>query len=296
MKRRVRKFAEGGMEDFEDKALPKVKPRDLEDFEDKAMPKRYSALDALASGEEKGSFDQDVYERAKRFVNKEAAAPKAAKPAAKAAPARPAARMDATPAGQIPGAGSYTAPPSDGSRSMSDTERNILNTLGGVSGLSGLRMAARGAQAAKPTGRALATTETPVTFLGASGRRNVTPAERVGVNKMDRLEGPKSGTPVKGGDSPKQLPPAKAEAKVTRRRIGSEETPPAVAKGRAEAMEANKPVLQAMPKKKSPRSRTREESDDYELRARGGRIGYAKGGQVRGGGCEMRGKTKGKFV
>jgi len=291
MKRRVRKFAEGGMEDFEDKALPKAKPRDLEDFEDKAMPKRYSALDALASGEEKGSFDQDVYERAKRFVNKQAAAPKAA---AKAAPARPAARMDAAPAGQIPGAGSYTAPPSDGSRSMSDTERNILNTLGGVSGLSGLRMAARGAQAAKPTGRALATAETPVTFLGASGRRNVTPAERVGVNKMDRLEGPKSGTPVKGGDSPKQLPPAKAN--VTRRRIGSETPSPAIAKGRAEAMEANKPIMQATPKKKSPRSRTRDEDTDYELRARGGRVGYAKGGQVRGGGCEMRGKTKGRMV
>jgi len=301
MKRRMRKFAEGGMEDFEDKALPKAKPRDLEDFEDKAMPKRYSALDALASGEEKGSFDQDVYERAKRFVNQGPAASvraskPAPKPAAKAAAPASAARVDSTPTGQIPGAGSYTAPPSDGSRSMSDTERNILNTLVGVSGLSGLRMAARGAQAAKPTGRALATTETPVTFLGASGRRNVTPAERVGVNKMDRLEGPKSGTPVKGGDSPKQLPPAKAEANVTRRRIGSEETPPAVAKGRAEAMEANKPVLQAMPKKKSPRSRTRDEDTDYELRARGGRVGYAKGGQVRGGGCEMRGKTKGRFV
>lgn len=304
MKHRVRKFAEGGMEDFEDKALPKAKPRDLEDFEDKAMPKRYSALDALASGEEKGSFDQDVYERAKRFVNKEAAAPKAAskpaskpapKPAAKAAAPAPAARVDSTPTGQIPGAGSYTAPPSDGSRSMSDTERNILNTLGGVSGLSGLRMAARGAQAAKPTSRAVATSETPVTFLGASGRRSVSPAERVGANKMDRLKGPKSGTPVKGGDSPKQLPPAKAEANVTRRRIGSE-TPQAVAKGRAEAMEANKPVLQATPKKKSPRSRTRDEDTDYELRARGGRVGYANGGQVRGGGCEKRGKTKGRFV
>lgn len=291
MKHRTRKFAEGGdLEDFEDKALPKAAPRDLEDYEDKAMPKRYSALEELASGREKGSFDQDVYERAKRFVNKEVAAPRVA---AKPAPVRPAVRMDAAPAGQIPGAGPYTAPPSDGGRSMSDTERNILNTLGGVSGLSGLRMAARGAQAAKPTGRAMATTETPVTFLGSSSRRNVTPAERVGVNKMDRLEGPKSGTPVKGGDSPKQLPPAKAEANVTRRRIGSEETPPAVAKGRAETMEANKPVLQAMPKKKSPRSRTRDEATDYELRAGGGRIGYAKGGQVRGGGCEQRGKTRG---
>jgi len=301
MKRRMRKFAEGGMEDFEDKALPKAKPRDLEDFEDKAMPKRYSALDALASGEEKGSFDQDVYERAKRFVNQGPAASVRAskpvpKPAAKAAAPASAARVDSTPTGQIPGAGSYTAPPSDGSRSMSDTERNILNTLVGVSGLSGLRMAARGAQAAKPTGRALATTETPVTFLGASGRRNITPAKRVGVNKMDRLEGPKSGTPVKGGDSPKQLPPAKAEANVTRRRIGSEETPPAVAKGRAEAMEANKPVLQAMPKKKSPRSRTRDEDTDYELRARGGRVGYANGGSVKGSGCEQRGLRKCKVV
>jgi hypothetical protein len=304
MKRRVRNFTPGGdvsLEDFENKALPKAKPRDLEDFEDKAMPKRYSALDALASGEEKGSFDQDVYERAKRFVNKEAAAPKAAskpapKPATKAAAPASAARVDSTPTGQIPGAGSYTAPPSDGSRSMSDTERNILNTLGGVSGLSGLRMAARGAQAAKPTSRAVATSETPVTFLGASGRRSVSPAERVGANKMDRLEGPKSGVPVKGGDSPKQLPPAKAEANVTRRRIGSETPSPAIAKGRAEAMEANKPIMQATPKKKSPRSRTRDEDTDYELRARGGRVGYANGGQVRGGGCEMRGLRKCRVI
>jgi hypothetical protein len=179
---------------------------------------------------------------------------------------------------------------------MSDTERNILNTLGGVSGLSGLRMAARGAQAAKPTGRALATTETPVTFLGASGRRNVTPAERVGVNKMDRLEGPKSGAPVKGGDSPKQLSPSKAEATAERKKVGSEMPSKSAAKGRAEAMEANKLIMQAMPKKQSPRSRTRDEDTDYELRARGGRVGYANGGQVRGGGCERRGKTRGKFV
>lgn len=65
------------------------------------------------------------------------------------------------------------------------------------------------------------------------------------------------------------------------------------AKGRAKAMEENKPVLQATPKKASPRSRTRDEDVDYELRAKGGRIGYAKGGSVRGGGCEVRGKTRG---
>ena len=67
----------------------------------------------------------------------------------------------------------------------------------------------------------------------------------------------------------------------------------ATVKGRAETMEANKPVLQATPKKASPRARTEERDVDYELRAKGGRIGYAKGGAVRGGGCETRGKTRG---
>jgi hypothetical protein len=54
--------------------------------------------------------------------------------------------------------------------------------------------------------------------------------------------------------------------------------------------------MQATPKKPSPRARTRDEDTDYELRARGGRVGYASGGKVRGGGCERQGKTKGRFV
>jgi hypothetical protein len=61
-------------------------------------------------------------------------------------------------------------------------------------------------------------------------------------------------------------------------------------------MESKKPVMQATPKKPSPRARTRDEDTDYELRARGGRVGYASGGKVRGGGCERQGKTKGRFV
>lgn len=70
----------------------------------------------------------------------------------------------------------------------------------------------------------------------------------------------------------------------------------ATAKGRAETMEANKPVLQATPKKASPRSRTEDRDVDYELRAKGGRIGYAKGGSVKGGGCEQRGLRKCKVM
>lgn len=278
MKRRMRKFAEGGnLEDFEDKALPKSKSRDLEDFEDKAMPKRYSALDELASGREKGSFDQDVYERAKRFVNRggassdssttSRAASAPAKAPAKMAEARASEPSETT--GQIPGAGSYRAPASDGSRAMSDTERNVLNTLGAVSGLSGLRVAAGAARAAQPTSRALATTETPVSFLGASGRRNITPAERIGVNKQELLEGPKAGVRVQGKAGPKQLPPAKADADLAR------ETARAKRTGSSGA----------------PRSRNTVGKDEEMTRR-----GFSKGGSVRGGGCEQRGKTKGRFV
>lgn len=80
---------------------------------------------------------------------------------------------------------------------------------------------------------------------------------------------------------------------VGRRDIQAKRAAAESARGRAETMERNKPVLQATPKKASPRSRTRDEDVDYELRAKGGRIGYAKGGSVRGGGCEIRGKTRG---
>lgn len=83
---------------------------------------------------------------------------------------------------------------------------------------------------------------------------------------------------------------------VGRRDIQAKRAAAESARGRAETMERNKPVLQATPKKASPRSRTRDEDVDYELRAKGGRIGYAKGGSIRGGGCEQRGKTKGRFV
>jgi hypothetical protein len=61
-------------------------------------------------------------------------------------------------------------------------------------------------------------------------------------------------------------------------------------------MESKKPVMQATPKKPSPRARTRDEDTDYELRARGGRVGYAKGGSVKGSGCEQRGLRKCKVV
>jgi hypothetical protein len=70
----------------------------------------------------------------------------------------------------------------------------------------------------------------------------------------------------------------------------------ATAKGRAETMESKKPVMQATPKKPSPRARTRDEDTDYELLARGGRVGYASGGSVKGSGCEQRGLRRCKVV
>lgn len=56
----------------------------------------------------------------------------------------------------------------------------------------------------------------------------------------------------------------------------------------AKAMEEGKPILQARPKRASPRSRTRDEDVEY--------TGLAKGGSVRGGGCEQRGKTRGRML
>jgi len=58
-----------------------------------------------------------------------------------------------------------------------------------------------------------------------------------------------------------------------------------------------KPETSASGKSKtSPRSKTKYDEDTAGTEFRRGGKAYAKGGSVRGGGCEQRGKTRGKFV
>jgi hypothetical protein len=300
--RKYRKFNEGGASD-------------LEDFEDKAMPKRYSALEELASGREKGSFDEDVYARAKRFVDRggDEAAPKAAaKPKPKVA--APTSSSSATSASsgraEIPGAGSYKAPASTGEM-MGETERNVLNTLGAVSGLTGtipLVRTARAAMKPKPN-TALATSETPVTFLGASGRRSMGSPERIGTTPK-ALSGPKAAedTGTKAVELSKESvnrSAAKRAMEGQQRSKEEKELLESTLRGRAGRKDIQsrrpgpkKPEVSASDKAdKAPRGRSSYRDDsDVEFRRGGSTKAYAKGGSVRGGGCESRGKTKGRFV
>lgn len=232
------------------------------------------ALDELASGREKGSFDEDVYARAKRFLERGGKEEPVARPVPKAKPrpsAEPAAERPRSPSApsasassDIPGAGPYRAPASTGEM-LGETERNVLNMLGAVSGLAGMAPAARAVRSAIKPRTELAIPETPVTFLGASGRRSMAAPEK--------LSGPRKALP-----GPKEKP--------------SEGTKSLELSKESVNRAAAKRVMEAGPKKK-PRIKDEEVTD---LTIRDGGSSYARGGSVRGGGCERRGLRKCKVV
>ena len=243
-----------------------------------------AALDELASGREKGSFDEDTYARAKKFLERGGSdAPKAAAPAKPKPKASAPAPAPKAASAEIP-KGGETAPASTGEDTSGPSNMDrIFMGLGAGAGIAGaaklarLSRAEKAAEAAKETAKAAAakfsSPQTAKQVTTETGRRFSPKAE------MEAAE-----STMRGAVGRKQLQAKRAEAGRT-------------AKARAETMERNKPALQATPKKASPRDRTREDREpDYELRAKGGRIGYASGGSVRGGGCESRGKTKGRFV
>lgn len=267
------------------------------------VPKQYSALEELASGREKGSFDEDTYARARRFLERGGdEAPKAAaKPRPKAAPAASSGRAE------IPGAGPYKAPASTGEM-MGETERNILNTLGAVSGLTGtipLVRTARAAMKPKPS-TALATSETPVTFLGASGRRSMGSPDRIGATPKS-LPAPKAAeeTGTKAVELSKESvnrAAAKRAMEGQSRSKEEKELLESTLRGRASRKDIQsrrpgpkKPEVSASDKAdKAPRGRSSYRDDaDVEFRRGGATKAYASGGKVRGGGCEVRGKTRG---
>lgn len=239
-----------------------------------------AALDELASGREKGSFDEDTYARAKKFLERGGSdAPKAAptKPKPKAAAPAPAPAPKAASA-EIP-KGGETAPASTGEDTSGPSNMDrIFMGLGAGAGIAGAAKLARLSRAEKA---AKAAKEAASKFSAPQAAKQVT--TETGRRFSPKAEMEAAESTMRGAVGRKQLQAKRAEAGKT-------------AKARAETMEANKPVLQATPKKASPRARTRDEDVDYELRAKGGRIGYASGGSIRGGGCESRGKTKGRFV
>lgn len=270
------------------------------------------ALDELSSGREKGSFDEDTYARAKRFLErggqdeapKPRPKPKATAPAPKAAPAPTpapapapapkAAEIPKSAASQssravIPGGQQETEveTPTLASRAregMSDTAKKALTAIGPLSmiGLGVGYKAYKASDAAKRAQIARAIREGAESAPVTGGSTAARATSETGRRFSPKAEMEAAESTMRGAVGRKQIQAKRAAAETAR--------------GRAETMERNKPVLQATPKKASPRSRTRDEDTDYELRAKGGRIGYASGGSIRGGGCESRGKTKGRFV
>lgn len=281
--RKYRKFNEGGASN-------------LEDFEDKAMPKRYSALEELASGREKGSLDEDVYARAKRFVERGGdEAPKAAaKPKAKVVPPSGTpggayrgqrSEIPETSASQgsravIPGGGQETEveEPTSTSRmrqGMSDTVKKALAVSGaGALGTLGLGVgykAYKASDAAKRAQIAKAIREgaesAPATGGATAARTTSETGRRFGPKaEMEAAESTMRGA-------------------VGRRDIQAKRA----ARERAESAEGKSSGRTGSTG--APRSRNTVGRDE-EMTSRN----FSAGGKVRGGGCEQRGKTRGKMV
>ncbi len=380
MKKRMRRFGEGGSTEEEDKAeglrlsakdkvgfLERLRMGNIDDPESEAY-KRFGAGRARAArpsvapvaaalARPTPAAEEDELEKYNRGPGIDVPAgpkapmpaaarpamPAAARPAMPVAPARPAAStpdprmleaamsrgrrgMASAPSvpsaaapvsarAEIPGAGPYTAPASTG-RMPGETERNIRNALNAVAGVSGavgagagLRgLLGRGEKGAASGSRALATSETPLTFLGRSGARNVTPPERIGMAPK-ALPGPKetvdTGTKAVGlSKESVNRAAAKKAAEGPQMSKSEKELLESTMRGRASRAEQKakrpapkKPETSASGKSKaSPRSKTKYDEDTAgtEFR-RGGKIkGYASGGSVtRADGCAQRGKTRG---
>lgn len=161
---------------------------------------------------------------------------------------------------------------------------------GGLRSLMGRKGAA---EAAGSTERGLATYETPITFTGRSGAKNMTPLERLAERKVPRLEMGAAKIEQKAGDAGR-LTKAEAKPSAPRQITNKAEEKSSPAKNRQ------------MPKKedfgaakKPDRTRFNEDEGDVEF-GRGGKVKkYASGGSVssassRGDGIAQRGKTKGK--
>lgn len=261
----------------------------------KARHRKFSDGGEVPEG---GRFDSDTYKRARAWMaagspesksEDKPAAKTAAKPATKASTSasysnegKNSAAPKSVDRAEIPKDTGYPAPKAserDRGRPTSDFERNVLNTVGAVSGLRGLKPVLMGAKKAFEAGsasRALAKSETPVTYLGASGRKNVTPKEAIGNTDKPRLKGPTSGDRVTQSPGPKSLPPAKASADAPKL---------SAPKPKMEAPTPKKPAVKVRkPIKASPRERTKFDKYDEGTE-------FKKGGMVRGSGCATKGKN-----
>lgn len=204
---------------------------------------------------------------------------------------------------EIPTGGTARAPASTGEEGMSDTTRNVLNTLQAIGpGVGqGLGTAIRGARAIGPAGRATEAERLASRIEPRLRRSGESVEESVNQARMDMAREPRlrrSGESVE--ESVKQ---ARAEmAREPRMRRSGESVDEAMKQARTEmareprleparamsAAEKKAPAVQGDKAKTTPRSRTRDEEDvDFK---KGGKVkAYAKGGSVRGAGIAQRG-------
>jgi hypothetical protein len=172
---------------------------------------------------------------------------------------------------------------------------------GGLRGLMGRKGAAEAAGSAE---RGLVTSDTPLTFLGRSGAKNITPAEQIGMRQAPRIEA--GAAKIERSDLGRL---AKAEAKplAPRQIAGSKAEEKSLTDEVLDILRGSNAKNRQMPKKedfggvkKPNRTRFNEDETGMEFK-RGGKVKkYASGGSVsmaskRADGIAQKGKTKGKI-
>lgn len=184
-----------------------------------------------------------------------------------------------------------------------EPDLDVLNPIP-IPGLGRMRQAAKALQTRK-TG-SVVPYEQPVTFVGRSGPRNITPPERLGQSstaipqRAELLERP-GVVKQRGLDAARADRAARRQAEMEAENAAAAKS--AAARARAEAMEEAKPILQARPGKASPRARSSFDEDmaGVEFKKGGKAKKMAKGGVTRSSassradGIAKRGKTRGRL-
>lgn len=157
---------------------------------------------------------------------------------------------------EIPTSGAARGPAPTGEGGMSDTTRNVLNTLGALGAGAGAGLGARA-------------------LLRREAAKRAAEAERLASRIEPRMR--------RSGEG---IDEAMKQARVEMAREPRLEPARAMS-----AAEKKAPAVQGDKARATPRSRTRDE-EDVEFR-KGGKVkAYAKGGSVKGSGCEQRGLRK----
>lgn len=212
---------------------------------------------------------------------------------------------------EIPTSGAARGPAPTGEGGMSDTTRNVLNTLGALGAGAGAGLGARALvrhQAAKRSAEALRRLDEPGVEAAqrAAAERRAMSTLKEGLAK-DLAQDIGSGsvgrsTPMRSTatttDTGRRFTPAQemeAATSTMRGAVGRRQVQEArTARERSQAAaqaKAEKPAVQGDKARMTPRSRTRDE-EDVEFK-RGGKVkAYKSGGSVRGAGIAQRGVRK----